>query len=232
MAKTKKTEAKKRIFDAATSLFARKGFFAVGIREIAREADVNISMINYYFGGKVGILKAIIDQCYDKYYQAISDLGDESTTTREWVRLIVRNVVQFFRENTELAMVAFSTLPVDIPEILDFKMKWVSGRRRATDEHFGRLGLDTNDVIQMSVIRGVITTIVSSHFESRYLWEHIKQVPVEPGSALEQCLQECDTEYDDAFYERYSEMLTDLYLHGLSGITAENQPKKEGDGNG
>lgn len=231
MAKTRETEAKKRIFQAATSLFARKGFFAVGIREIAREADVNISMLNYYFGGKVGMLKAIIDECYDKYYRAISDLGDENTTTRELVRLIVRNVVQFFRENTELAMVAFSTLPVDIPEILDFKMKWVSGRRRATDEHFRRLGLNTDDDIQMSVMRGIITAIISSHFESRFVWEHIKQAPAEPGSMMEKYVQECTAEYDDNFYERYSEMLTDLYLHGLEGITAGNQPKEGGDDN-
>lgn len=232
MAKTKKPEAKKRIFDAATSLFARKGFFAVGIREIAKEADVNISMINYYFGGKVGILKAIIDECYDRYYGAISDVGDDNTSTDEWVRLIVRKVVQFFRENTELAMVAFSTLPVDIPEILDFKMKWVCGRRKATDEHFTRLDLDTNDVIQMHVIRGVITAIVSSHFESRYVWDHVKRAPIEPGSDVEEALQQCCPQYDDAFYEQYSQMVADLYLHGLSGITAKNQPKKEGDENG
>ncbi len=226
MAEAQKKEAKERIFNAATSLFARKGFFAVGIREIAKEAQVNISMINYYFGGKVGILKAIIDDCYDKYYRAISDVGDDNTPTDKWVRLIVGNVVQFFRENTELAMVAFSTLPVDIPEILDFKMKWVCGRRKATDEQFTRLGLDTDDVIQMNVIRGAITAIVASHFESRYVWDHVKCAPIEPGSEVEEALQLCCPEYDDAFYEQYSKMLADLYLHGLSSITAKDKKSK------
>ena len=53
--------AKQRIFEAALALFARKGYAAVGVREIAKHANVNISMINYYYGEKAGILKAIID---------------------------------------------------------------------------------------------------------------------------------------------------------------------------
>ena len=67
MTQNQKRNAKQRIFDTSVSLFARKGYAGVGIREIAKKAGVNISMINYYYEGKVGILKEIINQCYDKY---------------------------------------------------------------------------------------------------------------------------------------------------------------------
>jgi AcrR family transcriptional regulator len=112
MEQNTKIAAKKRIFDAAVSLFARRGFAAVGIREIAKKAGVNISMINYYFNGKAGILKEIINECYDKYYSAILDTGGEKTPLEERVRYLTRNMVDFFRKNTELAIVAFSTIVI------------------------------------------------------------------------------------------------------------------------
>ena len=62
-------DAKERILDAAISLFAQKGHAAVGVREIARVANVNISMISYYYEGKIGILKAIIERFHDSYFQ-------------------------------------------------------------------------------------------------------------------------------------------------------------------
>ena len=36
---------KQRILDIAIVLFAQKGYSAVGVREIAKEANVNVSMI-------------------------------------------------------------------------------------------------------------------------------------------------------------------------------------------
>ncbi len=43
---------KERILDVAEELFSEKGFNAVGIREISKRAECNVSAINYYFGNK------------------------------------------------------------------------------------------------------------------------------------------------------------------------------------
>ena len=217
-----KKDAKQRIYDAALSLFARKGYSAVGCREIAKTANVNISMICYYFGKKVDILKAIINKCYDKYYHAVLNIGDENTPPQERVRLIVRKLVEFFRENTELAMVAFNTLPIDIPEIVDLKIKWMSGKSKATIELYTQLGLDTNDVVKINVIRAVLTTIILEHFQFRYAWKHIMQTPNKSKYTREFIKQETIPEYNDAFYEKYSEILAELYFHGLNSIVAHN----------
>lgn len=226
MNEEQKKEAKQRIFDAALSLFAQKGYAAVGCREIAERAGVNISMICYYFGKKVDILKAIIDECYDKYYHALENIGNETTPLQESIRLMIRNLVEFFRTNTEVAMVAFNTLPIDIPEAIDHKVKWESRKCKQTERFFIQLGLDTNNQIQMSVFRGILTTIILSHFQSRYVWENIKQAPDQSEDTLKCIKQNPAPEYNDAFYEQYSEMLTNLYLHGLSSITDKNIKKE------
>ncbi|OYZ21684.1 MAG: hypothetical protein B7Y39_08770 [Bdellovibrio sp. 28-41-41] len=48
------------ILNTARSLFAKKGFEAISVREIAKESGQNISMISYYFGSKEGLYKEII----------------------------------------------------------------------------------------------------------------------------------------------------------------------------
>ena len=46
---------------AAGALFAEKGVDAVGIREISAQAGENMGNIHYHFGGKKGLLQAVID---------------------------------------------------------------------------------------------------------------------------------------------------------------------------
>ncbi len=54
------TEA--RILNAARTVFARRGYDAAGLREIAEVARANLSLISRYFGGKEGLLIALTDQ--------------------------------------------------------------------------------------------------------------------------------------------------------------------------
>ena len=48
------------ILVAAEKLFAEEGFDGASIRNIAKEARVNIAMISYYFGSKEKLLEALI----------------------------------------------------------------------------------------------------------------------------------------------------------------------------
>ena len=69
MAAKNPKEPKQRILDAVIALFAQKGFAGNGVREITKEANIKIAMISYYFEGKVGILKAVIEEFFDQYSQ-------------------------------------------------------------------------------------------------------------------------------------------------------------------
>jgi AcrR family transcriptional regulator len=51
--------SKDRILDMAENLFSQEGFAAVSLREITREAKVNIAAIHYHFGGKEELMEAI-----------------------------------------------------------------------------------------------------------------------------------------------------------------------------
>ncbi len=53
-------DTKKRILDAAEHLFACKGFHKTSLRDITTEAGVNIASVNYHFGGREALVKAVV----------------------------------------------------------------------------------------------------------------------------------------------------------------------------
>jgi len=55
------TDKKENIMNAAIELFAEKGFEGSSIRELAARADVNVAMVNYYFGSKDKLFEAIVE---------------------------------------------------------------------------------------------------------------------------------------------------------------------------
>ncbi len=55
-------ETKQRIIDVAIAIFGDQGFAGTSTRDIAAAAKVNTPAIHYYFGGKLGLYDACIDQ--------------------------------------------------------------------------------------------------------------------------------------------------------------------------
>ncbi|MFC4232623.1 TetR/AcrR family transcriptional regulator [Parasediminibacterium paludis] len=55
-------DKKQHIMSHAMQLFADKGFEATSIRDLAKVADVNVAMVNYYFGSKEKLMEAIIEE--------------------------------------------------------------------------------------------------------------------------------------------------------------------------
>jgi AcrR family transcriptional regulator len=53
-------DTKTRILDAAEKLFGERGFDATSLRDITREADVNLAAVNYHFQSKESLIEATI----------------------------------------------------------------------------------------------------------------------------------------------------------------------------
>lgn len=59
---------KERLFLAAVKVFARTGYKGATVREICKIAGAaNVNAINYYFGGKEKLYKAILDVMFSAY---------------------------------------------------------------------------------------------------------------------------------------------------------------------
>ena len=98
-----KDKSKQRILDSATKLFAQKGYDGVGVREICKEANANICMISYFWGGKQELYKGIVDNLIERqteYAESFLKLDIEPSTLpkQEQISLlytVIDKVIEF-----------------------------------------------------------------------------------------------------------------------------------------
>src|SRR3954462_9040046 len=55
-------DKREHIINTAIKLFATKGFEGTSIRDLAAKADVNVAMVNYYFGSKEKLFESMVEQ--------------------------------------------------------------------------------------------------------------------------------------------------------------------------
>ena len=60
------TEVRERILDAAQQAFAEKGFDGATTRQIASKANVPLGLLRYYFGDKLKLWQAAVDEAFDE----------------------------------------------------------------------------------------------------------------------------------------------------------------------
>ncbi|MFC1716029.1 TetR family transcriptional regulator [Candidatus Poribacteria bacterium] len=197
---------KQRILEAATSLFAQKGYAAVGVREIAKKADVNISMISYYFNGKAGILGIILEEFFGHYFHVLSVVDDESLSAEECVRTLAHSLVNFARENMELIIIFENVIPLELHEIDEVRDSNLRQMMDMRSRLVARFGIDPDDIFSVGTFGPMLTDIIFAKSRRIPVIKRLSPFMI-----------------DDAMYERYAEAVADLFLYGITGITDLNK---------
>ena len=85
------------ILVAALHIFARQGFEATGMRDIAIAAGTTHSLIRHHFGSKEGVWQAVVSEAFNEFATVLyaSAQADDSTTANEPVAILQR-IVQAF----------------------------------------------------------------------------------------------------------------------------------------
>lgn len=93
-------EKKKQIILVAEKLFAKNGFTGTSVRDISREAGVNIAMISYYFGSKEKLLTAIFHYRSDYLQMKIdSVIKDDEIDLLDKLDFMIEGYVNKFWDN-------------------------------------------------------------------------------------------------------------------------------------
>jgi AcrR family transcriptional regulator len=88
-------DKKEVIMNAAIALFAEKGFEGTSIRDLAAKADVNIAMINYYFGSKDKLFEALIEYKASYLRGKLEEINnDKSKSAIQKVDAVIENYVE------------------------------------------------------------------------------------------------------------------------------------------
>ena len=84
-----------KILDRALYLFGKNGSLNVPIRAIAKEAEVNVSAINYYFGSKDEMVKNVQLFYIENMVLAYSKLDNEELSDEEKLILCVNEIMEY-----------------------------------------------------------------------------------------------------------------------------------------
>jgi AcrR family transcriptional regulator len=192
-------DPRQQILDAAIYLFARKGFSASGVREIARKANTNIAMISYYFGSKRGILETVLDMFFQRYQEVAEQALEGDDLPERKMRRLIHSIVMLFRNNNDLVRIAFTELPYDAPEIAAFKAERVRNiaalfQHKLLPALEGRLPRP----IHIEVVGPAFTGMLVSHFLLRPVLESV-----------------FSTSFDEKFYDQYAEEIANLLFYGV-----------------
>ena len=103
MKKLDNENSKQRILNAATKLFAAQGYEGTSIRQICKEADANICMISYFWGGKQELYNGIIEDLIEKqteYAKTFIDFNlDPASLDKKSQINILRRIILFFNDS-------------------------------------------------------------------------------------------------------------------------------------
>ncbi len=89
MATLRSEDTRRRLLEAATSVFAEQGFHKAATRTIAQRAGTNIALIHYHFGDKAGLYRGIFTERFRAHDDGLSSLiGSKPTFAEVYLRLI------------------------------------------------------------------------------------------------------------------------------------------------
>jgi len=71
-----KTDKKEHILDVAEKVFSEHGFDGASTRMISGEANVNMAMLNYYFGSKEGLFIAVVERKITSFEDILQSVGN------------------------------------------------------------------------------------------------------------------------------------------------------------
>lgn len=89
-------DARARLIDTAERLFAERGVEGVSIREITREAGVNVAAVHYHFGSKDALLHAVLDRNIEPLTARRGELLDAALAAADGAPLSVEQLLEAF----------------------------------------------------------------------------------------------------------------------------------------
>lgn len=103
------TEAK--IKRAARMVFHKNGFAATRTRDIAKEAGINIALLNYYFRSKKRLFEIVMSETLFDFMQGmISVYNDENTTLKQKIEHITEKYIDLITSEPEIPIFIMSEI--------------------------------------------------------------------------------------------------------------------------
>lgn len=101
-----KEKGRGRLLSSALKLFSQKSFDSVSVREICDDANANVSLISFYFGGKDSLLDTIFqEQLLSSKFEGLERIlstPESIDDMKTKLKVFLESYLDFYLENKEV----------------------------------------------------------------------------------------------------------------------------------
>lgn len=128
-----------RIVSRAVEVFARSGYHATPVAQIATEAEVSPAYVFRLFPGKLGLFVATVNHTYDQVVAALVEGGSGANSTDPQVILEAMTIayVDLIRDRNLIMVQAHAQSACDVPEIREAVRRGLASVVRAVARDSG-----------------------------------------------------------------------------------------------
>jgi AcrR family transcriptional regulator len=202
MKKIKQKSSKERILQKAVQIFARKGYASTGMRELADSAEVNLAMINYFFGSKKELLKVILETFFKGYLEIIEEELTAKGTFDEKISRFIHRAINYISDNRDYMIVTLAELPHDDPEITEYKAQWA---RKAMHIVRDEICTPVKESQGVDLSPAAIGPLLIGMMSSRFLFAPVMEQVNPPG-------------YGEDLFRKYPDIIAGIFLEGVKGL--------------
>ena len=105
MAKAPPVDKRRQILDAAIRVFARQGFHACRVSDIADEAGVAYGLVYHYFKSKDQVLNELFTERWSLLLATIEEVDAQDIGAHEKLDAVARFIIDSYRHDPELMKV-------------------------------------------------------------------------------------------------------------------------------
>lgn len=112
------SEAEKKIVEAAKSIFVRKGYEAASMGDIAAEAGISRTALNYYYRTKENLFEAIFGELICTFLPRLEIIVDRQVPFLQKIEPIVTQYINLIQENPLLPVFILGEINRDAEHLL------------------------------------------------------------------------------------------------------------------
>lgn len=91
-----------KIKDAARRVFVAKGFDSCSSREIAKEAGMNVALVNYYFKSKQALFQLVFNAAMEDFMLSTIEVFSQDLDLRSKMRIFIEREYEFLGQHPDI----------------------------------------------------------------------------------------------------------------------------------
>ncbi len=117
-----KSDSRQALLDAGKKIFAVKGFEGATVKDLADAADVNVSLVSYYFGGKDGLYRECLVDFAEERVQTIVRILKPASTHDEFktrITMFGEEMIEVHLREPELCCIIHRDIQMLAPAVVE-----------------------------------------------------------------------------------------------------------------